>query len=77
MYQPKPLYKLLDWIDIKKLSWYHLSENPNAIHLLEANQDKIRWPSLSKNPSIFEIDKKQLKIDINDQARIIDKIIHQ
>jgi hypothetical protein len=54
-----------------------LIENPNAIHLLEANRDKIIWSSLSKNPNIFEIDKKQLKIDIEYQAQIIDKIIHQ
>ena len=59
-----------------KIFWGCLIENSNAIHLLEANQDKIRWPSLSKNPSIFEIDTKQLKIDIDDQAKMIDKIIH-
>ena len=31
-----------------------LSCNPNAIHLLENNQDKINWYGLSSNPSIFE-----------------------
>ena len=41
-----------------------LSKKSNAINLLE-------------NSSIFEIDKKQLKINADDQALIIDKIIHQ
>ena len=38
------------------IDWEHLSANPNAIHLLEQNLDKISWCSLSGNPSIFEID---------------------
>ena len=29
--------KLLDWVDINNLYWNGLSENPNAIHLLEDN----------------------------------------
>ena len=45
--------KLLDWIDINKLDWHWLLSNPNAIHLLEQNQDKIEWNCLSRNPSIF------------------------
>ena len=48
--------KLLNWIDINKLRWSVLSSNPNAIHLLEANQDKIDWWALSKNPAIFQYD---------------------
>jgi hypothetical protein len=39
--------------------------------------NKINFAYLSKNPSIFEIDKKQLKIDITEKAKIIDKFIHQ
>lgn len=39
----------------KKINWTYLSLNPNAIHLLEKNQDKIIWFNLSKNPSIFVI----------------------
>ena len=30
-----------------------LSWNPNAIELLNANQDKIDWRMLSLNPGIF------------------------
>ena len=44
-------YTLLPWIDINKIDWNYLSDNPNAIHLLEANIDKINWWSLSKNPN--------------------------
>ena len=43
------MYKLLDWIDINKISWDLLSSNPNAIDLLERNQDKINWDYLSLN----------------------------
>jgi hypothetical protein len=48
--------KLRDWIDESKLEWKWLSKNPNAMHLLEANQDKIDWMMLSSNPAIFEYD---------------------
>jgi hypothetical protein len=43
-----------------------LSNNENAISLLQANQDKINWRALSKNPnaiSILETNKD--KIDWN------------
>ena len=40
---------LLDWIDIENLNWDYLSQNPNAIELLEANPDNIQWSQLSKN----------------------------
>ena len=35
--------KLLDWVDLDKLDWECLSRNPNAIHLLEKNLDKVDW----------------------------------
>jgi hypothetical protein len=34
-------YVLLEWININKLNWYCLLRNPNAIHLLQQNQNKI------------------------------------
>jgi len=44
--------------------WDALSSNPNAIHLLESNQDKINWSNLSKNPSAIHLLKaNQHKID--------------
>ena len=44
---------LLDWIDIEKLDWSCLSQNPNAIKLLEANLDKIDWDYLSQNQKLL------------------------
>ena len=38
-----------------------LSGNPNAISLLEKNQEKIHWEVFSSNPSIFEYDYKKMK----------------
>jgi hydroxymethylpyrimidine pyrophosphatase-like HAD family hydrolase len=69
---PNAIYLLEQNID--KIYWTYLSENPNAIHLLEQNIDKINWIYLSLNPNIFEIDKKQLKINAEEQAKIIDKM---
>ena len=44
------IYKLNSFIDEDKIhGWSDLSFNPNAIHLLEANQDKIVWFTLSAN----------------------------
>jgi len=48
-------YKLLPWIPINKLRWRALSFNPNAIHLLEQNQDKIDWLKLSENPNAIHL----------------------
>jgi hypothetical protein len=31
-----------------------MSRNPEAIHILEKNQDKINWDSLSYNSEIFD-----------------------
>lgn len=44
-----------------KISWWKLSQNPNAIHLLEKNPDKINWAMLSRHLSIFEFDYKTMK----------------
>ena len=32
-----------------------MSENPNAIHLLEQNKDKINWDKLSENPNAIHL----------------------
>lgn len=45
-YITKSKMKLLDWIPLDKLNWSFLSFNPNAINLLEENQDKIEWINL-------------------------------
>jgi len=63
--------------NMNKIYWWYLLQNPNAICLLEQNTNKIDWTWLSLNPNIFEIDKNQLKLDITEQAKLIDKIIYQ
>ncbi len=40
---------------IAKLFWENISSNPNAIHLLEANMDKINWKELSRNSSAIHL----------------------
>ena len=52
---------MLKWIEIDKIGWRWLSENPNAIHLLERNIDKIDWEWLSKNPNIYILNLKDIK----------------
>ena len=41
-----------------------LSENPNAIHILEKNIDKVNWTMLSLNPNAIHILEKNIdKVD--------------
>ena len=47
-------------------NWKGLSSNPNAIHILETNLDKIDWAWLSMNPNAIDILKNNFdKIDWN------------
>jgi hypothetical protein len=62
MYQPEPIYKLLDWIDKNKINWNWLSTNPNAIHLLGTNPEKINWEYLSENPNASHLLEKNPEI---------------
>jgi len=41
---------------LDRVNWDTLSYNPNAIHLLEQNQDKINWYAIFANPAIFVYD---------------------
>lgn len=49
------LYKFYDWIDQKKLDWCYLSQNPNAIDILEQNFKEIRHHNLCKNPNAIHL----------------------
>ena len=42
------------------IDWISLSNNPNAISLLEKNLDKINWKLLSCNPNAISILEKNL-----------------
>jgi hypothetical protein len=48
-------YELLDWINEEKLSWFGWSDNPNAIHVLENEPQRIRWNELSENPNAIHL----------------------
>ena len=54
------MYKLKSWINIDKIKWEWLSENPNSIHLLEKNRDKINWDGLSCNPNAIHLLEKNI-----------------
>jgi hypothetical protein len=56
----KPVWKLRDWVNHEYLDWSLLSKNPNAIKLLEENQDKINWYNLSANPNAIQLLEKNL-----------------
>ena len=45
----------------KSWNWGYLSMNPNAIHILEKNLDKVDWSYLSKNPNAIHILEKNLE----------------
>jgi len=50
------MYKLRDWIQVELLDWDQLSANPKAVHLLNANPDRINWFKASQNPLICLLD---------------------
>jgi hypothetical protein len=47
----------------EKIDWELLSGNYAAIHLLEANKDKIFWPNLSPNESAIPLIKQRIKVE--------------
>jgi hypothetical protein len=65
----KPIMKLLNWIDIEKLDWALLCENPNAMTMIEANPHKLEPDCLyflSKNPNaVAFLEKHPDKINWN------------
>ena len=46
---------------LEKVKWDVLSENPNAIHLLEKNMDEVVWKELSKNPNAIHLLKENIE----------------
>ena len=37
------------------MNWFLLSKNPNAIHILEKNLNKVYWSDLSENPNAIHL----------------------
>src|SRR5687768_17473161 len=40
---------------IDKIAWYHLSQNPKAMDLLNAEPHNIQWDGLSENPAAMDL----------------------
>ena len=55
------MYKLRDWIDLERIHWFYLSQNPAAIHLLEQHPEKIDWTYLSQNQEAISLLEKYQK----------------
>ena len=56
--------KLRSAFDESKLNIRYLSYNPNAIHILEKNLNKVDWEILTRNPNAIHILEKNLdKVD--------------
>ena len=51
---------LRDWIKEEDLNWCALSQNPNAISIIEKNLDKVIWEDLSMNTNAIHILEKNL-----------------
>lgn len=51
MAQNIPL-KFLDWIDVSKIDWWHMADNPKAVHMLEPNHSNtdVVWKRLFTKP---------------------------
>jgi hypothetical protein len=74
------MYKINRWIDIENSKddniWNNLSfnPNPNAIHLIEQNLDKLTsncWWRLTRNPNaIHLLEKNPYKIDLGMLVRV-------
>src|SRR5438067_72512 len=65
-----PVMIQCDYIVNQHINWWELSTNPNAIHLLEKNLDKIDWYYLSSNPNAIHLLEKNLnKIDWDGLSR--------
>ena len=55
----KPIFIVNDNVDWYYL-WDYLSQNPNAIYILEQHLDKVNWSHLSHNPNAIPLLEKHL-----------------
>jgi len=49
--------------------------NPNAIHILEKNLDKVNWDVLSSNHNIFEYDYKEIKNTLYNDNGFVEELM--
>ena len=57
-----PIYQFQN---LDKVDWLSLSENPNAIHILEKNLDKVHWWNLSSNINAIHLLENNLDNDVS------------
>jgi hypothetical protein len=58
------IYKYQHLIDNPNIDWNGLSDNEEAIHILEKNLDKVNWLMLSTNPAAIHIIEANLELDL-------------
>ena len=44
----------------EQINWDNLSQNPNAIHIIEQHLDNVNWGCLSQNPNAIHLLEKNL-----------------
>jgi hypothetical protein len=69
-----PRMKLIEGAPVDKLRWFWLAENPTT-SLLGAVPKPIYLSDFTCKPTMYEIDKKQFRIDVEELAGIIDGLI--
>ena len=65
--------------NVKNVNWRCLSENPNAIPILEKNLDKVKWCLISGNPNalhlLFSLDHKTMLENMKDFCEELVKVL--
>jgi hypothetical protein len=67
-------YRLLTVAFPSHICWECASKNPELIHLLSQNKDKINWEILTQNTAIFDYDYQTLA---KERTRIIEEELLQ
>lgn len=72
------LMNLRDNYILYTFNWMGLSQNKNAIHILEQHQEKIVWAQFSENPSIFCYPYQKLALERSNLLRedLMKKTLH-
>jgi hypothetical protein len=69
--------KLRGWFEqnLDKVEWDYLSENSNAIPILEKNLNKVDWDLLSSNPNIFTYDYDAMKNAMYKEGGFVEELM--
>ena len=62
--------------NLDKVDWGNLSQNPNAMPILEKNQ--IDWYWINRNPSLFQLDYSRMKENNKEFFKeLVEKVFHR